>query len=516
MKNRSIRQRFKDSPGKGVTGINVCGYLRDESGWGAAGRGYVRALRTLEIPLALNDISALSTNRSADETLAQFESACPYSTNLVCVDPTQHFAVLSELGADYFQRRYNIGAWAWELPRFPSKWMDRLAFYDEIWVMTAFVADALSPLAPIPVIRLPPVLAARGNGSREQGRRRFGLAEDDFVFLFIFDFHSHLARKNPLALIDAFKLAFGRGDHARLVVKCVNGESDPQGLGAMYEGAGGYPILICDGYWTGQEIQDLYAGCDAYVSLHRSEGMGLTIADAMAVGKPVIATGWSGNMDFMNVSNSYPVRYDLVEITENVGPYRAGEVWAKPSVEHAAELMRRVFGQREEARARGEAARREIETNYSEAKIAALIRQRLEAIDIRHRWQAFRQETWSAFFDYQRLAGQIREVVRRTVPQDATVIVVSKGDDELLKLDGRKGWHFPQTKSGVYIGYHPADSAAAIEHLEELRTKGGRYLLFPQPSFWWLDYYQDFRKHLDECYSRIWRDDRCIIYELTS
>lgn len=499
-----------------LAGLNICGYLRDESGWGAAARRYTRALRALGIPLALNDISALSTNRSADQTLTQFESAFPYSTNLVCVDPTQHFAVLSELGAEYFQGRYNIGAWAWELPRFPAKWMDRLAYYDEIWVMTAFVADALAPVAPIPVIRIPPVLTVRQEGSREQGRRRLGLSGDDFVLLFIFDFHSHLARKNPLAVIDAFKLAFGSGDRARLVVKSVNGESDPQGLGAMYESASGYPILICDGYWTGQEIQDLYAGCDAYVSLHRSEGMGLTIADAMALGKPVIATGWSGNMDFMNVSNSYPVRYDLVEITENVGPYRAGEVWAEPSVEHAAELMRHVFGQREEGRARGEAARRDIETNYSEGKIAALIHQRLEAIDLRRRGQAFRQQAWAAFFDYQRLAGQIRAVVRRIVPQGATIIVVSKGDDELLKLDGRQGWHFPQTEDGVYVGYHPADSAAAIKHLEELRGRGGEYLLFPQPAFWWLDYYLDFRNHLDKRYSCIWRDERCIIYELSA
>src|SRR3712207_2650205 len=116
------------------------------------------------------------------------------------------------------------------------------------------------------------------------------------------------------------------------------------------------------------------AACDAYVSLHRSEGTGLTITDAMALGKPVIATSWSGNMDFMDVSNGFPVRYELVELQRNVGPYRAGETWAEPSVEHAAEMMRLVFEGREEARSRGRAAKREIEANYSEEGVADLIR----------------------------------------------------------------------------------------------------------------------------------------------
>ena len=97
----------------------------------------------------------------------------------------------------------------------------------------------------------------------------------------------------------------------------------------------------------------------------------------------------------------------------------------------------------------------------------------------------------------------------------ATVLVVSKGDEELCKLDGRTAWHFPQTEHGAYAGYHPADSAAAIAQLEALREQGGEYLLFPSTAFWWLDYYRDFRMHLDNHYARVWCDQDCLIYRLT-
>lgn len=495
-------------------GINVCGYLRDESGWGTAARSYVRALRALGVPLALNDVSALSSNRSADRTMTEFEGDNPFPLNLICVDPTQQFAVLQQLGEGRLKGRYNVGAWAWELPHFPAKWLDRLAFYDEIWVMSSFVANGLSALAPIPVVRIPPVLTVSEQGSREHGRLRLGVSPNEFVFLFVFDMHSHMARKNPLAAIDAFRLAFAPTDPARLVIKCVNGDTDLMGLTAMYERAQGHSIRILDGYWTLEGVQDLFAGCDAYVSLHRSEGLGLTIAEAMALGKPVIATGWSGNGDFMDVSNSFPVRYNLIEIPESIGPYRAGETWAEPSVEHAAALMRYVYEDREDASERGKAARLAIEREYSEERIAALIRRRLETISIRQDLATFRGETWSEVHSYQQLPARIRRTVADRVPAGSTVLVVSKGDEDLVKLYGRNGWHFPQAEGGGHLGFHPPDSRAAIKHLEDLRTKGADYLLFPNVAFWWLDYYVEFRKHLDEYYSRVWSDESCVIYQL--
>jgi glycosyltransferase involved in cell wall biosynthesis len=502
--------------GRGLEGVNVVGYLRDESGWGEAARDYVRALRSLHIPLALTDLSELSSNRSEDRTLKTLDGARPYDVNLICVDAAQHYAIMTHVGADLFEGRYNIGAWAWELPRFPEKWYDRFAYYDEIWVTTAFIANTLAPVSPVPVVRIPPVLTPATRASREGGRRRLGASSEEFVYLFVFDFHSHLERKNPLALIDAFKMAFRPSEPVRLVIKCVNADSDPEGFATLNARAQGHSIEIHAGYWPAQQLRDLMAACDAYVSLHRSEGTGLTITDAMALGKPVIATSWSGNMDFMDISNSFPVRYELVELQENVGPYRAGEVWADPSVEHAAEQMRLVFEDREAARVRGQAARREIETNYSKEKVAGIIRQRLDIITSLPRLPEFRREIRAFYSGYQRLVRQVREIVNAVVPDRAIVAVVSKGDEDLLELEGeRKGWHFPQNEDGVYVGYHPADSAKAISHLEELREKGARFLLFPGTALWWLKHYEGFHDHLDSRYRRVWDEEACMIYELT-
>lgn len=505
---RTIRQRGRP------TGVNACGYLRTESGIGTATRGYIRAIRSLGLPVALADLSDICVNRAEDRSLAGFDASCPFDTNLICVDIEKHFAVLSRMGEEFFDGRYNIGVWWWELPRFPQKWYDRLSYYDEIWVGTSFIANSLGPASPIPVIRIPPVLTLHHEGSRDRGRRRMGIDEDEFVFLFVFDSNSTFERKNPLGVVNAFRAAFSPGDPVRLVIKCVNAHSYPEGFSALSERASGHRISIYSGYWPAEDIRDLTASCDAYVSLHRSEGAGFTISDAMASGKPVIATGWSGNMDFMNAANSFPVRYELVELEVGVGPYPAGEVWAEPSEEHAAELMRFVVRHKDEARARGSAARRSIELGHSLEKVTEAIRDRLDAIALRRRFPEFRDELRIMYRRYRDLPSRLSSAACKVVPPEGVVLVVSKGDDELLDLDGRDAWHFPQAVGGGYAGCYPADGAAAVEHLEALRAKGGQFLLFPNTAFWWLDHYRELREHLDSRCHRVWGDEHCIIYSL--
>jgi glycosyltransferase involved in cell wall biosynthesis len=497
-------------------GINFAGYLRTESGVGSAARRYVRALESLHLPVALADLSSLQINRSEDQTLSSFDQSLPYDVNLVCADVELHFAIMRHLGEEFFRDHYNVGIWAWELLHFPTKWHDRFAYYDEIWVGTSFIANALAPVSPVPVVRIPPVLAVDAPGCRAAGRRRLGVADDELTFLFMFDFHSHAERKNPLAVVDAFRSAFRPDDRARLFVKCVNEGGSPADFAALRERAMGHRVHLLPGYWPANEVQDLVAACDVYVSLHRSEGTGLTITDAMAHGKPVIATGWSGNMDVMNVANSFPVRYDLVEIAKSAGPYDAGQVWAEPSVEHAAALMRAVYEDRAEAERVGARARQDVESAFGVPGIADLIQPRLEAIDVRRRMSDFQRESWTAYREYQQLGQRLAETAHQVVPRDATVLVVSKGDPALLQLDGPTCWHFPRADDGAYAGYYPADSAEAIAHLEVLRQRGGQYLLLPNTALWWLEHYTDFRAHLDSRYRRVVHNESCIIYDLSS
>lgn len=496
-------------------GVNVCGYLRTESGVGAAARSYVRALRRLDVPVALNDVSALSGNRAEDGTLSGFVADQPFETNLVCVDVEKHHALLSHFGEDFFRNRYNIGVWWWEVQGFPRKWWDRFAYYDEIWVGTSFIANNLAPVAPVPVIRIPPVLAPESYGDAARGRRLAGVEPDEFLFLFVFDVNSTMERKNPGGVIEAFKQAFVPSNRVRLAIKCVNGASNQPGLAELRRQIGAHPVTLLDGYWPMEQMRDLTAGCDAYVSLHRSEGLGLTIADAMAHGKPVIATGWSGNTDLMHQGNCFPVEYRLVDIPQNTGLYGSGGRWAEPSTEHAAQLMRTVSESREAARSRGEAARRDIEAHYSENAVSRLVEARLHAISIRRRWPAFKRKMQGVFGAYRRLVQHTIDAVGEVVPAEATVAVVSKGDAALLNLPVRAAWHFPQLETGAYAGYYPADSAEAISHLEDLRARGADYLVLPSTAFWWLDHYRVFAEHLGK-YEVIQRDETCLIYSLTS
>jgi glycosyltransferase involved in cell wall biosynthesis len=445
-----------------------------------------------------------------------------HDVNLIVVNADEHFRIAEELGEQELRSRYNIGVWAWELPSFPQEWHNRFAWYDEIWVGTSFIAGALAKVSPIPVVVVPPVMTLDVRGSRRRGRARLKANSGEFVFAFIFDFHSFAERKNPLAAVEAFKRAFGPQDSARLVIKCVNGQVAPSALAELQEAACGTRVEIHSGYWPVQAVRDLMAASDAYVSLHRSEGTGLTLSDAMSHGKPVIATGWSGNTDFMNAGNSYPVDYRLVQLERDVGPYPAGDTWAEPSVEHAAELMRHVVEHPDEVARRGRRARADIEAHFSEASVARVVGERLAVIAQRTSSRAtevmrVRPPEVKGHPDYRGLVSRLRLAVEANTPRETTLAVVSRGDELLLDLGSRTAWHFPRNGDGAYAGYYPADSDAAIAHLEQLRANGAEYLVIPASCGWWLEFYSGMREHLDTGYGLVYDDPRTgTIYALSA
>jgi hypothetical protein len=358
-------------------------------------------------------------------------------------------------------------------------------------------------------------------GSRRRGRARLEAKSGEFVFAFIFDFHSFAERKNPLATVEAFKRAFGRQDSARLVIKCVNGHVAPDALAELQRAAHGSRIEVHSGYWPVQDVRDLMAAADAYVSLHRSEGTGLTLSDAMSHGKPVIATGWSGNTDFMSAGNSYPVEYRLIQLEHDVGPYRAGETWADPSIEHAAELMRHVVEHPREVARRGRRARADIEAHFSEASVARVVGERLAVVAERApaktaALQRVRPPEAKGHPDYRGLVSRLRLAVEANTPRDTTLAVVSRGDELLLDLGKRTAWHFPRNGDGGYAGYYPADSDAAVAHLEQLRANGAEYLVIPASCSWWLEFYGGMREHLESAYGLVYDDPRTgTIYALS-
>jgi hypothetical protein len=352
-------------------------------------------------------------------------------------------------------------------------------------------------------------------------RSHFGLSKAAFVFLFIFDYMSVAQRKNPFGLVEAFRKAFRKKDDVMLVLKSVHSERHPEDANELTDLCKDHNIRIMDGVLSRKEVTSLIRAADCYASLHRSEGFGLTLAEAMSFEKPVIATGFSGNMEFMNPANSYLVKYQLTDINEDYGPYRGG-VWADPDVDHAAELMRYIYKNRGAAIEVGRRARRDILQLFSEERAGVLMRDRLlrladlgkisgSAGDVQLR--PGRVQRSNGF--YRELVTRVREAAESKIPRGSSVLVVSKGDPTLVDLKDRTAFHFPQAPDGRYAGHHPADSNDAIQQLEELKNKGARYLLFPQTSFWWLDYYADLQSHLQNQYWQIWSDPDCIIYQLS-
>ena len=205
-----------------------------------------------------------------------------------------------------------------------------------------------------------------------------------FLFLFTFDFFSFLERKNPLAVVESFRRAFDPGEGPLLLLKTINGDKCVSNLERVRAAAADRPdIRIIDGYFTAEQKNALIRLSDCYVSLHRAEGLGLTLAEAMALERPVIATGYSGNLEFMTPENSYLVDYDAGSVPPGCDPYPAGSRWANPRVDHAAALMRRVFENRPEALQKAARGRRDIETTFNVKVAAEALTRRLAAIRTR-------------------------------------------------------------------------------------------------------------------------------------
>jgi glycosyltransferase involved in cell wall biosynthesis len=361
-------------------GLNVVGYLHAELGVGEAARSTIRAATAAGVPFSLIDYRKGSQSRMGEQVDDGLPRGQKYAVNLLHVNADQVPFVAAELQRSFFDGRYNIGYWNWELPDLPDEQLKAFDFLDEVWAPSSFCHEAFAKKARKPVVRIPYCIDLKVPSGI--GRTELGLPREGFLFLFMFDALSVPERKNPSALIEAFLRAKSSlPKDARLVLKVINADKvQDDGQGILQMARRDPSITLVSRYLDRPEINALVASVDCYVSLHRSEGFGLTLAESMYLGKPVIATGWSSNTDFMTPWNSLPVKYELVTLAADYGPYKRGNTWADPDVDHAAECMVRVATDRELYRHLAEVGRADIRRDFSPAAVGEAIRRRLSAI----------------------------------------------------------------------------------------------------------------------------------------
>ena len=358
-------------------GLNIIGYLTAELGLGEAARSTIRAATAVGISISAVNYTYGCNSRMFESVDTDIDKSPRHFVNLIHVNADQTSALVQRMGPHFFSGRYNVGYWMWETTEFPSNYLKSFECYDEIWTASEFCREVLARKSPKPVLKIPHSMNMAL--SKPDSQVKSGLSEGPFLFFNMVNFVSFPERKNPLGAIEAFIRAFGtESQDVRLLVKISNSSHRPEEIKTIKDRIqGAKSISLIEGYMDRQSLNSLMASVDCYVSLHRSEGFGLPIAEAMSLGKPVIATGWSGNMEFMDSSNSFPVKYELTEIPVKTGPYKNAGCWAEPDCDHAAGLMSYVVGNPEHAQQVGAVAKIRMSDEYSPEAIGSRIRDRL-------------------------------------------------------------------------------------------------------------------------------------------
>lgn len=365
--------------------VSVVGYLRTASGVGEAGRLTLEALSAAKVNARGYDIALnVASPRNDERCSSLLSDSVDGRVQIFNINADQLPLVINSIGPVIRNDAYRIAIPFWELSVFPDAWIDALEAVDEVWAPTRFIQAALVKKLFTPVIRMPISLTLPAFDPLP--RNYFSLPEDKFIFFYSFDFLSFVDRKNPRAAVQAFKEAFRRR-HRRsdvaLVLKSINGSLANDKLTALRDELKEDPdVIMIDRTLSRDETLGLIGACDAVISLHRSEGLGLLLAEAMALGKPVIATDYSATTELVTPRTGYPVDYRLVPLQDGQYPFWQNQVWADPDIGHAAWQMRTVVNGLEEARKKAAYAKQYLKQNYGVERVGTLKRQRLAQIGL--------------------------------------------------------------------------------------------------------------------------------------
>ncbi|MGJ0510107.1 MAG: glycosyltransferase family 4 protein [Methylocystis sp.] len=366
-------------------GLAIYGFFSTENGLGKAARTLAEAYKSTGLPLSCHALSSGHTkNEIFYPSAGHLENR--YDMALLAINAN---AILQEhlrglVDPSCLSHNRKIGLFFWELPVFPGIWTRAIEDLVEIWVPSAFVANSLKT-ATSKRVRVIPLPVQINNLDQTMSREELRLPPDRPIFLTTFDFSSYPERKNPLGAIRAFIDAFpGTAESSPLMVVKCHGSA----FRNRYErelktlAASNANIRVIDAVMSPVEIAQLQAATDVFVSLHRSEGFGLNLAECMAAGKLVIGTKFSGNLDFMTPANSLLVDFDMRRVRE--GEYIAweGQWWAEPKHDAAVELFRFASHNADLRRKLGRAARETIRSELSFEKVGSMMARSLDEIRV--------------------------------------------------------------------------------------------------------------------------------------
>ena len=321
-------------------GVNVIGYLDRTSGIGMEAARIAESLEQAGLPVAR---VAIGDSRSpVVDTPPVLDQQLRYDTNVIVVTAEQLSLLPGQLGQDPFTGRRSVGYWFWELSTPSQAAATAITKLDQVWAPTEFVRESFAQLD-ADKVKLAAPAKPKFSPTTRLTRADLGLPSDRFIFLCTLDMFSVVERKNPFGAIDAFRAAFEPDEGPLLLVKTLNGDQRGDCLERILLACSDRPdIEIRDGHLTRDEQLSLIAETDVLVSLHRSEGYGLHLAEAMAAGTPIIATNYSGPVDFLDSKCAELIPYRLIPVQELDGAYGQGE-WAEPDLRAAAAAMRRLY-----------------------------------------------------------------------------------------------------------------------------------------------------------------------------
>ncbi len=374
---KTVAKKFDKS--KYPQGINLIGFIRGEIGLGQSCRLVAKAIDCSDVDFTVynyEEVSSMSFNDTSFDD--KITNTTPYGVNVFHLNPPDLIIAKIMMDSSVWDYKYNIGFWLWELENFPKDWQEGFELVDEIWTPSDYITNIIKKQTQLPVKTM--VYPIQANTSEEYSREYFKLPTDKFLYLTMYDCNSTMQRKNPEGSIRAYRKAFDNSNRdVGLVIKVNNPRK--QDIDKIKELCSGYDnVYIIADTLSKTEVNSLIKEVDVLISLHRAEGFGLPLAEAMILGTATIGTNWSSNTEFMNEDNSCLVSYKMTELKEDYAMYKKGSFWADPDVDDAAEKVKKLYEDKAFYQKTVNNAKAYMNSNYDEKTAGDRVTKRIKEI----------------------------------------------------------------------------------------------------------------------------------------